>query len=237
MAAMTCTSCRAVVAADDVDLSTRLGKCRSCGSVFEIADQVVRAGARDAAPLAIPAGYEVQGLDDKIPASPLGYRDAQISEPPKLVIRFRWFRWVAVFLIFFCIAWDAFLVNWYGMAAIMGDPPLIMLVFPIVHVAVGVGLTYYTLALLFNRTRIAIEAGRLRVRHGPLPWPGVDVDASEVSAVEVFEEPRKSNRRGRDTFRVMAHVGGRAVDLLRRVEDPHAARFIAAAISKTLSLR
>lgn len=204
--------------------------------MFEIAGQVVRASARDTQPLAIPEGYEVQGLDDRVPPAPIGYRDAPSSEPPKLVIRFRWFRWIAVFLVFFCIAWDGFLVTWYTVGLTSGAP-LIALVFPILHVAVGVGMTYYTLALLVNRTRIAIEGGRLRVRHGPLPWRGVDVDASEVSALEVLGEPRKRNRRGRDTFRVMAHVGGRAVDLMRRMEDEHAARFIAAAISRTLSLR
>ena len=45
-------------------------------------------------------------------------------------------------------------------------------VFPLVHVAVGVGLTYSVLATLFNRTEVELTADSLRVRHGPIPWKG-----------------------------------------------------------------
>jgi hypothetical protein len=63
-----------------------------------------------------------------------------------LKIRRRWFSLKYVPLAFFCVAWDAFLVFWYAMALGEKGAPWIMVVFPIAHVAVGLGLTYSTLA-------------------------------------------------------------------------------------------
>jgi hypothetical protein len=83
----------------------------------------------------------------------------------------RWFNFAVLFLIPFCIAWNSFLIFWYSIA-LSGNTPWIMAVFPIVHVAVGVGLTYYTLATLFNTTSIIAGQGILRIRHAPLPWMG-----------------------------------------------------------------
>lgn len=88
-----------------------------------------------------------------------------------VVITRKWFTPVALFLLFFCIAWDGFLVFWYGIAFSM-DAPWIMKVFPIVHVAVGVGLTYSTLTMFLNRTIIQAGQGWLSIEHGPLPWLG-----------------------------------------------------------------
>ena len=52
------------------------------------------------------------------------------------------------------------------------DAPWIMKVFPIAHVAVGVGLTYYTVAGFVNSTVLRVSEGQLAVRQGPFPWPG-----------------------------------------------------------------
>lgn len=65
----------------------------------------------------------------------------------KRTMSFRWFQWTFVFLVFFCIAWDGFLLFWYGAALGIGflgddaEPVLIMMLFPLLHVAVGTGLT------------------------------------------------------------------------------------------------
>ena len=90
------------------------------------------------------------------------------------IITRRWFSVAILFLIFFCVAWDAFLIFWYGIA-FTTHAPWIMTVFPLVHVAVGVGLTYFTLAGIFNRTWIKAVDGVVSVLHGPLPWAGNQV--------------------------------------------------------------
>lgn len=107
-------------------------------------------------------------------------------------LSWRWFRPVFLFLVFFCIVWDSFLVFWYTMA-IGGGPPfpfnLIMIIFPIAHVAVGVGLTWYTLCGFVNRTVVAVRNHELTVRHGPLPWPGnLTLDAGDIRQFYVREK-------------------------------------------------
>ena len=85
----------------------------------------------------------------------------------------RWWTWAHLFLVFFCIAWDGFLVFWYAMALFApskGGFQWIAVLFPICHVAVGVGLTYFLIASALNRTVLTLDAHELRVRHGPIPW-------------------------------------------------------------------
>ncbi|MCA9050430.1 MAG: hypothetical protein KDA89_16955, partial [Planctomycetaceae bacterium] len=60
----------------------------------------------------------------------------------------------------------------------------IMVLFPIGHVAVGVCLTYYTLAGLLNKTEILITSDAVYVRHRPIPWRGNRVVLRE-SVLEV----------------------------------------------------
>ena len=54
--------------------------------------------------------------------------------------------------------------------ALKPDSPWITAVFPVIHVAFGVPLTYPSGHYL-NRTVLEVNEGRLTVRHGPLPGP------------------------------------------------------------------
>jgi hypothetical protein len=47
-----------------------------------------------------------------------------------------------------------------------------MIVFPVAHLAVGIGLTYLTLAGFVNSTTVTLGQEQLSVRHSPFPWPG-----------------------------------------------------------------
>ena len=83
----------------------------------------------------------------------------------------RWFSLKYVPMAFFCVAWDAFLCFWYSMA-FQGNAPWIFIVFPIVHLAVGIGLTYSTLCGFINRTVLEVSRDELAVWFEPLPWLG-----------------------------------------------------------------
>jgi hypothetical protein len=56
------------------------------------------------------------------------------------------------------------------------------ILFPLLHVAMGVGLTYSTIAGFFNRTVVTLNDTTLEVWNGPVPWFG-NV-AIPVSAIE-----------------------------------------------------
>lgn len=156
----------------------------------------------------------------------------------------RWFSLKLIPLLFFCIAWDAFLVFWYSLALAPstsmngGGVPWIMIVFPIAHVAVGVGLTYSTLAGFLNRTQVRLEPGRLSIRHGPLPWLGNQVlDSSELD--QVFCRRRDSTgRHGTNvTYEVRAIMkGGKLIKLLSGLEDEDQALYLEQQIERRLGI-
>jgi hypothetical protein len=84
----------------------------------------------------------------------------------------RWFSFKYIPLAFFAVAWDSFLIFWYSMALHSDHVPWIMVVFPIAHVAVGIGLTYSTIAGILNRTILRVTPETISVRFEPLPWKG-----------------------------------------------------------------
>jgi len=89
------------------------------------------------------------------------------------LIRRKWFSWAVIPVIFFAIVWDGFLIFWYGMAlASDGKAPWIMILFPLGHVAVGVGITYFVICSFFNKTDILITSDEVGIITHPLPWPG-----------------------------------------------------------------
>ncbi|MGB0523543.1 MAG: hypothetical protein ACPGJS_11320, partial [Flammeovirgaceae bacterium] len=103
------------------------------------------------------------------------------EEGGELIISYRWMACQAYFLVFFCLFWNGFLVFWYTMAGASGN--VLMMVFPIIHVAVGVGLTYYTICLFVNRTYIRVSKEEIGISFAPLPWKG----AKTVSVKDIVQ--------------------------------------------------
>jgi hypothetical protein len=77
--------------------------------------------------------------------------------------------------------------------------------FPVVHVAVGIGVTYWTLARLVNHTTVRLSSGQLTIRHGPLPWAGGGTLSSGDLAQLYREEVLHRSRNGvRASYRLSA---------------------------------
>lgn len=152
--AIKCPNCASAIREEDYDQENGMVKCGYCGTL-----------------MLPPRGQTgPQGFRPRPPV-PLPSRMTLEPNMHGVVITRRWLHVVAIFLIPFCIVWDSFLVTWYSATSVSGAP-MIFSLFPLVHVVVGVGLTYYTLALLINRTRVEITRGTVTVSHGPLPWNG-----------------------------------------------------------------
>lgn len=163
---MQCPSCGALVATDE-------RVCGHCGRDF-------RTPPRPLAPK--PAKYRV--VDD-------GFR---------LEISWSWFTPLVFGLLVFAIAWNSFLVGWYSMASGMpedfGAMRWIFLIFPIGHVAVGLGLIYTVLTMFLNSTTISIDGGQLTVRHGPIYFPGgLTLDVADIDQFYVVQvsQPTKGD--------------------------------------------
>lgn len=159
-----CPSCASPLKAEDLDAARTYARCSHCGTLMSLAQVDLP-----------PSEWQ--------PRPDVGLPDGLVVERQggTLEIRRRWFTPALFFLLFFCVAWNAFLVFWYSIA-FSTRAPWIMKVFPLAHVAVGVGLTYSVVAGFLNRTCIRAGEGLLTVRHGPVPWfgnhtlpvPGID---------------------------------------------------------------
>lgn len=155
---MQCPRCLRQIPADDVNLQNLVAMCRPCNEVFSF--------ARGQA-MPIKAG----GLgSERLTPRPASIHVEEDTEPRRLW--FAWFRPSIILLTFFCIAWDGFLVFWYTMAFKAPQIIWIMVLFPICHLAIGIGLTYSMLAGYLNRTVITLSSDLLNVWHGPVPWWG-----------------------------------------------------------------
>jgi hypothetical protein len=120
----------------------------------------------------------------------------------------KWFTWSTIFMTAFVIVWDGFLIIWYSIALGPGRGNLIMVLFPLIHVAAGVGLTYITLAGWVNTTRVSVDNGKLSVRHGPLPWIGnKDLDGSSLKQLYSKEQTSRGRNSTTVTYEVHAITG------------------------------
>ena len=213
---MNCPRCDTIVLAEDINIEALVGKCRRCHEVFRVTDHLPAASAK---------GGPVNPVRVPQPATLVVQEDGDIR-----VIRRRWFRPVYFFVLFFCIAWDGFLVFWYSMAIAMpvgGGFDIIAFVFPIFHVAVGVGLTYLVIAGFLNKSYIGVAADRLYVRHRPVPWPGnQDLPTSAVKEVYVEQSgytQRRSTQPVQYTYNLNAVIDdGKNRKLLGSLELPEA---------------
>jgi hypothetical protein len=191
--AFKCPNCASPLKADDWDTASGIIKCSYCRALSTVPAAASSGGSSREADLARPPVPLPPGL--KVEEGPLG-----------LTIQRRWFSWIAIFLIPFCIAWNSILLFMFtGMFSSRGELPWIVYVFPIGHVAVGVGVAYFTLALLLNSTRISAESGLIRIRHSPLPWRGnLDLDASNLDQLFCKEKVNRGKNGVHYTYEVWA---------------------------------
>lgn len=143
-----------------------------------------------------------------------------------LVIIRKWFGWKVLLTTAMAAFWIGFLFFWYSTARAFGDT--FMLLFPLIHVAVGVGIAYNALAGWVNRTRIAVDQGRLSVRHGPLPWLGnKDLDGSTLKQLYTKEKISRGRNGSTTTYEVHAITStGKNEKLLSGLDTSEQALYI-----------
>ena len=149
----------------------------------------------------------------------------------------KWFSWKYVPMAFFCVAWDAFLIFWYTMA-FTSHATWIMIVFPIAHLAVGVGLTYSTLAGFFNKTVLELTPEMLTIWHEPLPWIGETRIATREIKQLYCTDMVSNNENGSSIHYnlVMVNSAGRARKIIKNLESKDVAIFIEQHIEKWLNI-
>jgi hypothetical protein len=139
----------------------------------------------------------------------------------------RWFSARYIFMGLFALIWDGFLVFWYSMA-IGSGAPLVFILFPALHLAVGVYITYSTLAGFFNRTNVELTRDELAVWFEPLPWPGEKtVKTADIKQLYCKESHSYSRRGGTRTCYALNMVtkDDQDVKLVGGLDSPVTARY------------
>lgn len=164
--------------------------CRPCGEVVPLPVGFSAA----VAPFAPPMGGEAS-VGAYRPTD-LGWAESPDGPGATLAIHTP-ARAPAFGLAFFALFWDGFLVFWYSLA-LGGNKkaPLVMILFPLLHVGAGVFITYAAICGIFNRITIRVDPARFVFRAGPIPVRGnVDEPTSIVAGFEATKI--RSSRRGR----------------------------------------
>jgi hypothetical protein len=122
------------------------------------------------------------------------------EDQDRMFISFKWFTPTAYFFLFFTIIWNVFLVFWYTMA-FAADTPFVFKVFPLIHVAVGLYLIYFTICQFINKTDIEIDDDYLTIRHSPIPWwrGNVEIPTDSINQLYV-KESKSENKNGGTSY-------------------------------------
>ena len=159
-----------------------------------------------------------------------------INEADGITIRKVWLTWLIAPLAIFALVWDGFLFFWYAQALSQPNTPFMILFFPIAHIAVGVGITYYVVASLFNKTDVVISLSGIKVSTYPVPWFGnKEVKREEITDIIVRERIGNRNRR---TYAIMyVDFSRKERKLVASIPESDQAEFIAQTIRDATGIR
>lgn len=157
-------------------------------------------------------------------------------------IRWRWLRAEHIVMALFTAVWDGFLIVYYSRMASGSTPMSIGVWFPMVHVAIALGLTYSTLAAFVNRSEARTIGGhQLRLTIGPLPWWGgnITLGRDQIRQLYVHENFHHDTDSGSTTrsydLRAML-ADGREKKLVRRLKERYEAAYLESALERALDM-
>ncbi len=214
---LSCPGCGAPM---EASAGADVARCGYCHAVVRLPGPPGASAPRPRPPVPMPRGLRVEG-------TVTGFR----------IVR-RWFSPVFVFLAFFAAFWCGILLIGYGVMFATGAPVFVLL-FPVLHVAVGLGLAYYTLCGFLNSTTVETDGSRLSIHHRPMPWPGnLDFGAGDLAQVYVKEKvSRRSDGTSSSTYDVLAVTrGGKGLKLLSGLTDLDQGLFVEQEIERRLGI-
>jgi hypothetical protein len=218
---LNCPYCGSEVPAEHVNLDRLIAKCAGCNAVFSFEDQIDLPGMQPLKRLDVPLPKGIELANN-------GY---------DLTIIRRWFSLKYIFLTFFCLFWDGFLLFWYSMA--LSQRIWIMALFATGHAAVGVFLTYTTIAGYLNRTTITVSHTALAVSHGPLPWPGhKQLDSAGIRQMYCKEQIHRGKNSTTYTYEVHVALNtGKDEKLVTGLENSEQALYLEQEIERFLRIQ
>lgn len=110
----------------------------------------------------------------------------------ELKISFKWFTYVHLFYLLFAIVWNSFLIGWYTIALSTGN--IIMIVFPILHVAAGIYISYLALSGIFNVTTITVSLYEIKISISPISLfsEAKTINVKDLKQLYIVEEKTRN---------------------------------------------
>jgi uncharacterized membrane protein YhiD involved in acid resistance len=154
-----------------------------------------------------------------------------------MIIRRKWFSFMAVFLAFFALFWNGFMIVWMTMAISSGV--WIMAAFGCIHAAVGICMAYFAVASFVNKTDISVDPNYLKVRHYPLPWKGAtEIRVHSIKQLYCKEKISRSKNGVNVTYQVnVITEDNREQKLLSGLQDSSQAHYIEKEIEAVLGIQ
>ncbi|WP_428267116.1 hypothetical protein [Haliangium sp.] len=214
---LSCPRCSADIVAEDIHLDRGLAKCRACNAVFGLPAQLGNpAGPRRRGQVRPPKRFQVEERDGA------------------LHITRRWFRPAALGMILFAAFWMLFPFL-FARGGVDGAALVVVLV----SGAVGLGIVYWTAAVMVNRTHVVVDRAALRIRHSPLPWPGKrDLPVNQIDQLYCQSHLMQRRNRGASfNYSVDAVLrSGSTVRLISSLEQAEEAVYFEQAIERHLGI-
>lgn len=117
----------------------------------------------------------------------------------------RWYSANTWLYLIFTLVWNGFVFQWYDSVLNSDSQDITVLLFPVIHVGLGLWLIYKTLTGFFNSTEIQIGSGKFVVSHGPFPWIGnKQVESRMIKQIFCDEKTTRNRNSSRVSYRVNA---------------------------------
>ncbi len=154
-----------------------------------------------------------------------------------LTLTYRWQSARYFILLFVCIAWNV--VSAYLWSTLSFDRFYATALVSIIFSLLGLGITYYTLAGILNRTVIIVNLQWLVIRHGPLPWcSNKRIEITRIFQLYVEDAPGRFGFRGSPFgYRLKAILRDNTkLKLLSGLPSPDIARFVEQSVEEYLHI-
>lgn len=213
-----CRNCGSQLAPEDISARLAVARCRHCNALFALPASVTNAKPIPRPEVELPGRFTIDRANQT------------------LAISWRWFSPAAVFLLFFAIFWNGFLIVWHTIALTQGA--WFMSVFGLLHTGVGVFLAYFVAAKFLNRTTVFASKEWLQVRIGPLPWPGrQDLRHEGIRQLFCKEKIKRGKNGTTQTYQVEAVLDGNLrKTLVKGLDNAEQAIFVEQQLEKYLGI-
>ncbi|HKK75371.1 MAG TPA: hypothetical protein VJ953_09885 [Saprospiraceae bacterium] len=150
---LNCPNCSTPVLSEDMNIHKLIAKCRQCHAIFDFDDSQQKPVKRERLEIPLPEGFEVQ---------------QQVSSL-KIAIKWRKTKAGIIFFTIFTVFWNLVTLP-FVLIALAENEWKVMLMISL-HLMVGIGMFFYTLALYLNKTYVDVDTHGLTVVSKPINLP------------------------------------------------------------------